>query len=74
MQREIGPLKALKKIVVIEPDDSHVYERDRIREIRGPFAHEIFRQSPLCRVGTMYFEDQKGDDDCECPTTEHFQS
>jgi hypothetical protein len=74
MQREIGPLKALKKIVMIEPDDSHVYEGERIREIRGPFVQEIFPQSPLRRVGTMYFDDQKGDDDRECPITEHFQS
>jgi hypothetical protein len=67
-------LKALKKIVMIEPDDSHVYEGERIGEIRGPFVQEIFPQSPLRRVGTMYFEDQKGDDDRECPITEYFQS
>ena len=31
-------MKALKKIVMIEPDDSHVYEGERIGEIRGPFV------------------------------------
>lgn len=51
IQREIAPLKALKKVVMVEPNDSHVYEGERICEIRGPFVREIFRQSTCAALG-----------------------
>jgi hypothetical protein len=74
IQHEVGLAKALKKVVMIEPDNSHGNEGEPISEIRRPFLQQILCQSAPWRVGSMYFEDQEGDDDREGTVTERFQS
>lgn len=74
VQLHVHPAKAFEHVVVIEPDDADVDERQDVGEIGGPLHQEFFAQSSGRRARPMDFKDKERDDDRECSIAKAFEA